>query len=349
MDEPRRSSRFKYPQVTEVAALLVPAPSQLPWFYEAPVRHWLRATLVLQGMAWARADWIGHSLVARARIENGVRQPEGWDSDNELAEWLPDSECPICDRPFKRRWLEQYYCSASCSRRAAEIRLWCEARVGVVEPPRCAFCHAYFDADYPQQRYCTRFCQDKAKKLDASERADVELGKSIANARKNARWTQADLALLVGIHERYLGSIEEGKAVMSATLRDRILGLLAPYDTPARHCVWCEQPIPPEKDPRATHCSRQCTIDHGNDRLKRRKYKHVGNRHAHDVGGPAADDRPNGGRMPGTMLATARFCGEACRSRAGRHRAAACGALRRLSDGELIVTPRERSTARASS
>jgi len=153
-----------------------------------------------------------------------------------------DSECPICDRPFKRCWLEQYYCSTACSRRAAEIRLWCEARVGVIEPPRCGFCHAYFDADYPQQKFCSRSCLDKAKKLDAAERADIELGKNIANARKNARWTQADLALLVGIYERYLGSIEEGKAVMSAGLRDRILGLLAPYDTPARHCVWCESP-----------------------------------------------------------------------------------------------------------
>jgi DNA-binding XRE family transcriptional regulator len=212
MDEPRKSSRFKYPQVTEVAALLVPAPYQLPWFYEAPVRHWLRTMLVLQGMAWSRADWIGHSLVARARIENGVRQPEGWDSDNELAQWMPDTECPICDKPFNRRWLEQYYCSTACSRRGAEIRLWCEARVGVIEPPRCGFCHAHFDAYFPQQKFCTKSCQDKAGKLDASERADVELGKSIANARRNARWTQEHLAHLVGIHPRYLGSIEEGKA-----------------------------------------------------------------------------------------------------------------------------------------
>ena len=77
---------------------------------------------------------------------------------------------------------------------------------------------------------------------------------------------QADLARLAGIHERYLGSIEEGKAVMSDGLRDRILGLLAPFDFPARHCDWCEQPIPPERDPRARFCCRQHAFDFHNHR-----------------------------------------------------------------------------------
>jgi hypothetical protein len=59
-------------------------------------------------MRWERADWIGHSLVARARIENGVRQPEGYDNDFELSHWLPDYDnpCPIWRRPFCRAFLE---------------------------------------------------------------------------------------------------------------------------------------------------------------------------------------------------------------------------------------------------
>ena len=111
------------------------------------------------------------------------------DTDNELAQWLPDSECPICDRPFTRRWLEQYYCTSACSKRGAEITAWCEARVGVVGPPQCRFCNSYFEAELPQQKFCTRSCQDKASKLDQHDRADIELGKSIANGRRNARWT----------------------------------------------------------------------------------------------------------------------------------------------------------------
>lgn len=152
--------------------------------------------------------------------------------------------------------------------RAAPLRRGCVLRAAFAKRDLAI---AYF----PQQKFCARSCQDKACKLSSNERADVELGRSIANARRNVRWTQADLARIVGIHERYLGSIEEGRAVMSEALRDRLLGILAPYDLPGRHCAWCEEPIPPDKDPRATHCSRQCTIDHGNDRLKRRKYKHV--------------------------------------------------------------------------
>jgi hypothetical protein len=77
----RRTSRWQYPSIEEVAAVLVLAPPFLPWKMEAPTRHRIRVLLVLQGMPWERADWLGHSLVARARIAAGIRQPAGWDSD----------------------------------------------------------------------------------------------------------------------------------------------------------------------------------------------------------------------------------------------------------------------------
>jgi hypothetical protein len=122
MDQPRKSSRFRYPSVVEVAEALAQAPHYLPWRNEASVRHRIKVLLILQGMhSWQRVDFIAHGSVGRARIENGIRQPPGYDSDNELAEWIWDSECPICERPYKRYITDQVYCSTACSRRAAEI------------------------------------------------------------------------------------------------------------------------------------------------------------------------------------------------------------------------------------
>jgi hypothetical protein len=68
-----RSSRYRYPSVVEVAVVLAQARFWLPWELEARTRHAIRRSLILQGMAWRRADWLGHSLVARGRIENGSR------------------------------------------------------------------------------------------------------------------------------------------------------------------------------------------------------------------------------------------------------------------------------------
>jgi hypothetical protein len=123
MDQPRKSSRYKYPSVVDVAAVLITARHWLPWELEAPARHAIHTMLILHGMGWARADWLGHSLVGRARIENGVRQPEGYDNDFELSHWLPDYDnpCPICGGPFCRAFLEQVHCSTACAHRGAAV------------------------------------------------------------------------------------------------------------------------------------------------------------------------------------------------------------------------------------
>jgi hypothetical protein len=123
MDQPRKSSRYKYPSVVDVAAVLIAARHWLPWELEAPARHAIHTMLILHGMDWARADWLGHSLVGRARIENGVRQPEGYDNDFELSQWLPDYDnpCPICGRRFCRVFLEQVHCSTAGAHRGAAV------------------------------------------------------------------------------------------------------------------------------------------------------------------------------------------------------------------------------------
>ena len=165
MGKPRRSSRYTYPAVEVVAAVLVTARPLFPWEREAPVRHHIRAMLVLQGMRWPRADFMGHSIVARARSRNGTGQPKGWDSDNELAQWLPpeDSWCPICGRPFVPRWSRQVFCSSARSRRQAEREQLIELTGGACAPPHCEFCRRYVEvgrrwAHHDDVRFCSKRC-----------------------------------------------------------------------------------------------------------------------------------------------------------------------------------------------
>ena len=48
-------------------------------------------------VAGSRAAFV---LVAKARIELGVRAPVGGDSDTDLSAWIEFHNCVICDRPF---------------------------------------------------------------------------------------------------------------------------------------------------------------------------------------------------------------------------------------------------------
>jgi hypothetical protein len=72
------SSRYHYPSVVEVGAVLAGARFWLPWEREAATRHAIRIMLILPGMAWRRADWLGHSLVARrASSSASASRPAG--------------------------------------------------------------------------------------------------------------------------------------------------------------------------------------------------------------------------------------------------------------------------------
>jgi predicted nucleic acid-binding Zn ribbon protein len=258
-----QSSRYRYPSVVDVAEALAGARHWLPWELEAPVRHSIRVLLILQGMNWRRADWIGHSLVARARIELGVRQPAGWDSDTELWEWLPDFDnpCPICGRAFCRRWVNQLFCSTACSRRNAEIEEFAHARVGVIGPPHCRFCWQIFEADTGHEVYCSSRCYERANRLSARERADADFAQRVRSARLNAGWNQAELARRLGIAHSYLGHVEACIAVMSEELRAQALELLGPYEkAPARYCLLCGECIGSDRNPKAKFCSRKCHI-----------------------------------------------------------------------------------------
>jgi hypothetical protein len=146
----RRSTRYRYPAVTEVADLLALARPIFPWKREAPVRHAIRVLLILQGMPWPRADFIGHSLVARARIERSVGQPRGYDTDTELSYWIPTEECPICDRRFVRAFSDQAHCSTACAHAAARNEAWAAAQVGACEPPRCLWSFTLMEPDDPR-------------------------------------------------------------------------------------------------------------------------------------------------------------------------------------------------------
>jgi hypothetical protein len=103
MDQPRKSSRYRYPSVVEVAEVLAGARHWLPWEREAPPGT--PSVFSSSYKEWHGAGptgWATRSLPG-AESKNGTRQPGGWDSDAELCEWLPAENCQICDKPFYRR------------------------------------------------------------------------------------------------------------------------------------------------------------------------------------------------------------------------------------------------------
>jgi hypothetical protein len=182
MDQVRLSSRYCYPKVTEVAAVLALAPPEQPWRHEAPVHHRIRILLILQGMPWGRADWIGHSLVARARIENGVRQPTGWDSLFDPHTWVIISCCPICDRPMRQSNRELAYCSLKCRARAEVIR----QMIGHVSL-RCWFCNEILIEPRADQKYC---CEDHRTKASTARR--VAEGRTLGQVNYTHRKLKAE-------------------------------------------------------------------------------------------------------------------------------------------------------------
>jgi transcriptional regulator with XRE-family HTH domain len=262
MDQPHKSARYRYPSVVQVAEVLAGARHWLPWEREAPVRHSIRVLLILQGMSWARADWLGHSLVARGRIENGTRQPPGWDSDAELCEWLPDQACPICGKAFRRRWANQVFCSTKCADRQAEIEAYCIAQVGRVGPPQCRFCRSVMEIDNPAQEYCNQRCRERAHTIETQERVDKELGGRIAAARFARGLTQGQLAEMVGCTRGYITHVERGTLPGGEDLRQQILTILEidpdapPMDT-TRLCAQCGEPYQAKRAD-AWYCGTNC-------------------------------------------------------------------------------------------
>jgi DNA-binding XRE family transcriptional regulator len=262
-------ARLRQPTQEVVAGWLLLVPWWRPWSNEGPARRVIRSDLCLQGSRWKNADEVARRLVARAAsIVNGQPRPRGWDTDNELAQWMPDAECTVCGRWFVA-WLSgDAFCGRACRHRAAEMQRWSERTA----PPQCLYCNRFFEGHWNQD-FCTPRCQDRAGKSDARERAGALLGQEIANRRRANRWTQSDLARRLEIHPRYLGQIEEGRVAASQELLDRIWLAIADEPT-GRHCKMCFGEIPPGKDPRAVFCRVECSTAWWNAERKRRANGH---------------------------------------------------------------------------
>jgi hypothetical protein len=146
------------PSIPEVAEVLARASIHTPWFYEAPVRHWIRQQLLLNGeRKWWRADRTAFVLVAKARILLGIRQPAGWDSIYDPSSWVIISCCPICDRPVRQGRDDHTYCSRTCTTRAETIR----QMIGHVTL-RCWQCDGVLIEPRADQKYCNEDCRTKA-------------------------------------------------------------------------------------------------------------------------------------------------------------------------------------------
>jgi transcriptional regulator with XRE-family HTH domain len=51
--------------------------------------------------------------------------------------------------------------------------------------------------------------------MQTTEEILVIIGKNIRKLRKSKNWSQADLALIVGMHKSYIGAIEKGRRNIS--------------------------------------------------------------------------------------------------------------------------------------
>jgi hypothetical protein len=234
--------------------------------------------LILQGMAWGRADWLGHSLVARGRIENGTRQPAGYDSDTSLAELLPDSECGVCGRPFTRAFVEQVHCSTACAHAAARHEAWLAARGGWTEPPRCLWCRTLLEPNDPRERYCNEKCRRHAGILQQVEDADPHLGIRIRNARLAHRLTQEGLARRTGISHGHIANIDTGVMVMSDEVRAVLFEALhldedgsCVEPPPVRICPYCGEQIGADVHYTAKFCCDEHRIKFGSQMLAQQR------------------------------------------------------------------------------
>jgi transcriptional regulator with XRE-family HTH domain len=261
----RQQSKLNLPTVPEVAEVLALAPPIMPWKFEALARAWIRSSLCVQHVGWPRADKLAFLLVAYAREELGIRAPRGYDSDVDLASWIPSESCPICDRRFCRVWPEQVCCSTACARAHARNEAFAAARVGVVGPPRCQWCGSHIEfLEVPWQLYCGDRCYRRANALQSAEAAEPDLGIKIRNARVAKRLLQRDLAARLGIVSSYVTQIEAGRVPVPVEMRPKLFAALdldehgdptEPLDMPV--CPWCLEQLPADRRSDSKFCSQE--------------------------------------------------------------------------------------------
>jgi hypothetical protein len=102
-----RTARFSLPD--RLAPLLLRAPEDLPWMFEAQLRHGLRRMLLLTGaVPWRHCDAVAAALVEAARREAGIRQPTGWDAPGDRQ--ARARRCGHCGAPLINPGPKQQYC-----------------------------------------------------------------------------------------------------------------------------------------------------------------------------------------------------------------------------------------------
>jgi hypothetical protein len=165
--QPSRSRRFSHPTVDHVAEVLRLADPGTPWWYEGPVRHRVRAILILTRWtgSWRRADLEARRLVARGRSQSGVRMATGYDADTDLASWIGTNECPIDGRIFVPKIHNQIYCSLRCKSRAHYIEI--KRAVFVT----CGSCGQPLEEPTTERKYCSDACMLRVKQARNLERA----------------------------------------------------------------------------------------------------------------------------------------------------------------------------------
>jgi hypothetical protein len=240
--------------------------------------------LVLQGMAWERADWLGHSLVARARIAAGIRQPAGYDSDYDLSSWVEFHTCVICERPFTPRQMDHECCSRRCRQRKHRI-----AR-SAVALTRCEQCREPFEAEHGNQKYCSRRCMRRA-------RADRVLHDRRIERLGQCKHCGRDIPITERIDRLYCSDqcrTEYQIAKMSEV--HRVRRVAQDLATP-RYCANpdCGAPLPVGMNSNRRYCSWKCkyTVTNRRAYLKAKSNGHAAaNGHDHAMDSRPGADRP---------------------------------------------------------
>ena len=127
-------------------------------------RHWSalgkRLTPIIKGNGWRRTPIIirnGRKLIPKSYVNISVVI--------DLRKRRAAMICPICNKAFKPRHLNQRYCSEECyrenyNRRAREYQ---RRRRGVIRV-KCPICGVEFERHIPNQLYCSEECRLESRR-----------------------------------------------------------------------------------------------------------------------------------------------------------------------------------------
>ena len=264
------------PSIVDIAAILSLAPPAQPWRHEAPCRTIIRRLLCLSGEKWWKADRAGFVLVARARIENGVRQPTGYDSDYDLSSWQELENCPICDRPFMPTRAGHVCCSQACSQRKWRIEHQ------PVSLRRCDHCRDPMDAIWSSQKYCSTRCSKAAQHQRNKEWGRVRDCRTCSGPISDSLRGDS-LYCSEACHNKWHRELP-GKVEARREAYREAAGLVV-HTT----CIQCDKPLPDGSNARRKYCSAACNTAH---HRASKANGHAANGHANAPNGSTPATRP---------------------------------------------------------